>query len=247
MMKYIPLFTLIFPLASFGANVHLCESKSSNCQLMAVNDGDVLSEKLASYIVDKLTPDNITRVNLEFLQATMIDETNSNCQVTLKLPKVILKERLNIEREIECKNSKSNKNELNKDILWAKAKYFGNHTIAATIIPQFSNIDATNSKLVELEVKQLSTKGRELLACSKVASLDIKEGEVISTSNSMCEQTVQKGEDITVLFSQGVVSYKLGALALASGKEGEVINVKFKHNGRVIPAKVIDKGIAKYD
>lgn len=70
----------------------------------------------------------------------------------------------------------------------------------------------------------------------------IAKGSPIRTASLTPPRMVTKGDQVTIIASNGAVSVRIAGVAMSHGKHGEQIRVKNSHSERVIKARVSGKG-----
>ncbi len=116
--------------------------------------------------------------------------------------------------------------------------------VAQTDLPRKANLTASMLGLAEMDVAKV--RGDYFTNLNQLQGVRlrsrVREGEVISSRHLLIADAVNRGEQITIVATNGTLSVRMGGEALDSGKVGDQVRVRNLQSGRVIRALVVARG-----
>jgi len=116
--------------------------------------------------------------------------------------------------------------------------------VAKTDLPRKTRLTASMLNLTEKDVSRV--RGNYFTNLAEVEGYQLRNrlraGDILSSKNLLATDAVNRGEQITIVATNGVLSVRMTGEALNSGKIGDQIRVKNLQSGRVIRALVVGRG-----
>lgn len=116
--------------------------------------------------------------------------------------------------------------------------------VARTDLPRKANL--TDSMLSFAEVDVASVRGDYFTSFTELQGVTLRSrvraGDVISSNNVLIKDAVNRGEQITIVATNGTLSVRMSGEALDSGKVGDQVRVRNLQSNRVIRALVVARG-----
>lgn len=128
--------------------------------------------------------------------------------------------------------------------LTANIAYYLKVVVAQTDLPRKANLTASMLSLTEMDVSRV--RGDYFTDFAELQGVTLRNrvraGDVISSNNLLIADAVNRGEQITIVATNGTLSVRMGGEALDSGKVGDQVRVRNLQSGRVIRALVVARG-----
>lgn len=128
--------------------------------------------------------------------------------------------------------------------LGANIARFVTVVVAKNDLPRKAKLHASMLNLTEMDVSRV--RGDYFTGFNEVEGYQLRNrlraGDVLSSKNLLATDAVNRGEQITIVATNGVLSVRMGGEALDSGKLGDQIRVRNLQSGRVIRALVVGRG-----
>jgi len=116
--------------------------------------------------------------------------------------------------------------------------------VAKTDLPRKAKLHASMLNLTEMDVSRV--RGDYFIDFNEVEGYQLRNrlraGDVLSSKNLLVTDAVNRGEQIAIVATNGVLSVRMGGEALDGGKIGDQIRVRNLQSGRVIRALVVGRG-----
>lgn len=116
--------------------------------------------------------------------------------------------------------------------------------VARTDLPRKADLTDAMLSLTEVDVSKVRgdyfTDFNELQGVTLRSRVRV--GDVISSNDVLIKDAVNRGEQITIVATNGTLSVRMGGEALDSGKVGDQVRVRNLQSNRVIRALVVGRG-----
>ncbi len=128
--------------------------------------------------------------------------------------------------------------------LTADIAYYMKVVVAQTDLPRKANLTASMLSLTEVDVSRVRGDYFTDLAELQGVTLRnrVRAGDVISSNNLLATDAINRGEQISIVATNGTLSVRMSGEALDSGKVGDQVRVRNLQSGRVIRALVVGRG-----
>lgn len=128
--------------------------------------------------------------------------------------------------------------------LGATIAHYKQVVVARTDLPRKASLSSTLLSLSEVDVSKV--RGDYYTSLEEVQGLQLRSrlraGDVLSSNNILITDAINRGEQITIVATNGTLSVRMGGEALDSGKVGDQVRVRNLQSGRVVRALVVGRG-----
>lgn len=116
--------------------------------------------------------------------------------------------------------------------------------VAKTDLQRKTSLVSSMLDLAEVDVSRV--RGDYFTQFAEVQGLllrnRLRAGDVISSANLLASDAVNRGEQVSIVATNGTLSVRMGGEALDSGKIGDQVRVRNQQSGRVVRALVVGRG-----
>lgn len=116
--------------------------------------------------------------------------------------------------------------------------------VAKTDLPRKAKLSSSMLSITEVDVSRV--RGEYFTRLSEVRGFQLRNrmraGDVLSSKNLLATDAVNRGEQIAIIATNGILRVRMGGEALNSGKIGDQIRVRNLQSGRIIRALVVGRG-----
>lgn len=123
------------------------------------------------------------------------------------------------------------------------ARYI-NVVVARTDLPRRANLTTSMLQLAEINVARV--RGDYYTSFADLQGVQLRNrlraGDIVTSNNLLVTDAVNRGEQISIVATNGTLSVRMSGEALDSGKVGDQVRVRNLQSGRVIRALVVGRG-----